>query len=113
LADPLTRTYAAKVTFVDADPAVRLGMTASVRASRRLALPAIHLPLTALIEQDGQPAVWVVDPKNLKVLRRRVELGPFHEDQATIARGLAPGERVVTAGVHKLYPEQSVRLLDD
>lgn len=113
LADPLTRTYAAKVTFVDADPAVKLGMTASVRASRRLALPAIRLPLTALIEQDGQPAVWVVDPKSLKVRRRRVELGPFHEDQVTIARGLAPGERVVTAGVHKLYPEQSVRLLDD
>ncbi|MCB1918415.1 MAG: efflux RND transporter periplasmic adaptor subunit [Candidatus Competibacteraceae bacterium] len=112
LADPLTRTYAAKVTFVDADSAVKLGMTASVRASRRLALPAIRLPLTALIEQDGQPAVWVVDPQSLKVFRRRIELGPFHENQVTIARGLAPGERVVTAGTHKLYPEQQVRLLD-
>jgi multidrug efflux pump subunit AcrA (membrane-fusion protein) len=53
-----------------------------------------------------------VDPKSLKVFRRRVELGPFHKDQVTIARGLAPGERVVTAGVHKLYPDQQVRLLD-
>ena len=113
LADPLTRTYAAKVTFVDTDPAVKLGMTASVRASRQLALPAIRLPLTALIEQDGQPMVWVVDPKSLKVLRRQVTLGPFRGDQVTIAQGLTPGERVVTAGAHKLYPEQPVRLLDD
>lgn len=113
LADPLTRTYAAKITFVDPDSSVQLGMTASVRASRRLALPAIRLPLTALTEHDGQPAVWVVDPKSLKVIRRRVELGPFHNDQVTIARGLAPGERVVTAGVHKLYPDQQVRLLDE
>lgn len=112
LADPLTRTYASKVTFVDPDSSVKLGMTASVRASRRLALPAIRLPLTAVIEHEGQPAVWVVDPKGLKVFRRRVELGSFHKDQVIIARGLAPGERVVTAGVHKLYPNQQVRLLD-
>ncbi|MCB1780863.1 MAG: efflux RND transporter periplasmic adaptor subunit [Candidatus Competibacteraceae bacterium] len=112
LADPLTRTYAAKVTFVDSDSSVKLGMTASVRARRQLALSAIRLPLTALIEHDGQPAVWVVDPKSLKVIRRKVELGPFHNDQITIARGLAPGERVVTAGVHKLYPDQQIRLLD-
>jgi len=112
LADPLTRTYAAKATFVDPDSSVKLGMTASVRVSRRLVLPAIRLPLTALIEQDGQPAVWVVNPKSLKVSRRLVDLGPFHDDQVIITQGLAPGERVVTAGVHKLYPDQQVRLLE-
>ncbi|MCP5158193.1 MAG: efflux RND transporter periplasmic adaptor subunit [Gammaproteobacteria bacterium] len=113
LADPLTRTYTAKITFVDPDSSVKLGMTASVRASRRLALAAIRLPLTALMEYEGHAAVWVTDPKTLKVIRRRVDLGEFHGDQVTIARGLAPGERVVTAGVHKLYPDQPVRLLDE
>jgi RND family efflux transporter MFP subunit len=113
LADPLTRTYAVKITFIDPDSAVQLGMTASVRASRRLAAPAIRLPLTALIEHEGQPAVWVVDPQTLKVARRTVHLGEFHGDQVIVASGLAPGQRVVTAGVHKLYPDQPVRLLDE
>ncbi len=113
LADPLTRTYAVKITFIDPDASVQLGMTASVRASRRLAVAAIRLPLTALIEHEGQPAVWVVDPRTLKVARRTVHLGEFHGDQVIIASGLAPGQRVVTAGVHKLYPDQPVRVLDD
>ena len=113
LADPLTRTYAVKITFVDPDASVQLGMTASVRASRRLAAPAIRLPLTALIEHEGQPAVWIVDAQTLQVTRRPVRLGEFHGDQVIVASGLAPGQRVVTAGVHKLYPDQPVRLLDD
>ena len=113
LADPLTRTYAVKITFVNPDAAVQLGMTASVRASQRLAVAAIRLPLTALIEHEGQAAVWVVDPKTLKVTRHPVQLGDFHGDQVVIASGLMPGQRVVIAGVHTLYPDQPVRLLDD
>ena len=113
LADPLTRTYAVKITFINPDGAVQLGMTASVRASQRLAAPTIRLPLTALIEHEGQPAVWVVDPQTLQVARRPVRLGEFHGDQVIVASGLASGQRVVTAGAHKLYPDQPVRLLDD
>jgi RND family efflux transporter MFP subunit len=113
LADPLTRTYAVKVTLVDPDDAVQLGMTASVRASRRLAEAAIRLPLTALVEHQGQPAVWVVDPRTQKVALQPIKLGEFQGDQVTVASGLTPGQRVVTAGAHKLYPDQPVRLLDD
>lgn len=112
LADPLTRTYAVKVTLVDPDDAVQLGMTASVRASRRLAEAAIRLPLTALVEHDGQAAVWVVDPRTQKVALQPIKLGEFQGDQVTVASGLTPGQRVVTAGAHKLYPDQQVRLLD-
>lgn len=113
LADPLTRTYAVKITLVEPDSAVQLGMTASVRASRRLAVAAIRLPLVALVEHEGQAAVWVVDPKTLKVARRPVQLGEFHDDQIMITSGLAPGQRVVVAGAHKLYPDQQVKLLDE
>jgi multidrug efflux system membrane fusion protein len=112
LADPLTRTYAVKVTLVDPDDAVQLGMTASVRASRRQAEAAIRLPLNALVERDGQAAVWIVDPQTLLVALQPVKLGEFQGDQVTVASGLAPGQRVVTAGVHKLFPNQRVRLLD-
>jgi multidrug efflux system membrane fusion protein len=113
VADPLTRTYAVKVTLVDPDDAVQLGMTAIVLASRRLAEAAIRLPLTAILEHEGQSAVWVVDPDSMTVDPRSVRLGDFHENQVTITSGLTPGQRVVVAGVHKLYPNQRVRLLDD
>ncbi|TVR63267.1 MAG: efflux RND transporter periplasmic adaptor subunit [Candidatus Competibacteraceae bacterium] len=113
VADPLTRTYAVKVTLVDPDEAVQLGMTAIVLASQRLADAAIRLPLTAIFEHEGQSAVWVVDPEAMTVARRPIRLGDFHENQVTVASGLTPGQRVVTAGVHKLYPNQPVRLLDE
>lgn len=112
LADTLTRTYAVKVTLVEPGDAVQLGMTAAVRLRHSIAEAAIRVPLTALVERDGQPTVWIVDPKTMKVALQPVKLGPFHDNGVTILDGLAPGRRVVTAGVHKLYPNQQVRLLD-
>lgn len=113
LADPLTRTYAVKITLIEPDMAVQLGMSASVRASRRLAAAAIRLPLSALFEQQGRNLVWIVDPQTRKVSQRTVELGEFHGDQVVIASGVLPGQRVVTAGAHKLHQEQTVRLLEE
>lgn len=112
LADPLTRTYAVKVTLTDPGDVAQLGMTAAVQSRYLIADAAIRVPLTAIIEHDGQPAVWIVDAHTLKVTMQPVKLGPFHDNEVTIANGLAPGQRIVTAGVHKLYPNQQVRLLD-
>lgn len=113
LADPLTRTYAVKVTLIDANDAVQLGMTAAVQSRHRIAEAAIRVPLTAIIERDGQSAVWIVDEQTLKVTAQPVKLGPFHDNGVAIASGLAPGQRIVVAGVHKLYSNQQIRLLDE
>jgi hypothetical protein len=51
-----------------------------------------------------------VDAKTSRVQRRPVTLGQFREDGATVLAGLAAGDIVVTAGVHKLRPDQPVRL---
>jgi hypothetical protein len=52
----------------------------------------------------------VVDTQTRKVAPRGVHLGPLLGDRAMIMSGLAAGEWVVTAGVHKLAPGQLVRL---
>ena len=39
-------------------------------------------------------------------------IGQFREDGVTVTSGLSAGERVVTAGVHKLRPGQVVRLTE-
>jgi membrane fusion protein, multidrug efflux system len=50
-----------------------------------------------------------VDPKSSRVALRQVAVGQYREDGVTITSGLAAGDVVVTAGVHKLRPNQLVR----
>lgn len=109
-ADPVTRTYAVRVSVPTAPSAVQLGMTASVLFSSTVDPALVVLPLTALARDGTQAAVWIVDPASSKVKRRTVSVGQFREDGVTITAGLHPGDVVVTAGVHKLRPGQQVRV---
>jgi membrane fusion protein, multidrug efflux system len=110
--DPTTRTFAVRVSILDADAAVRWGMTANVVVAGDGIADAALLPLTSIYQRDGQAAVWVFDPASRKVDLRAVELGPFREDGVVVRAGLKSGEWVVTAGVHKLQPGQIVRPQD-
>jgi RND family efflux transporter MFP subunit len=112
-ADPATRTFAVKIALLEPDGAVQLGMTASVALGERTAAAAISLPLSALTQIDGRPAVWVVDPQTAKVNLRPVQVGAYREDGATVIAGLDRGEVVVTAGVHKLVAGEKVRVVSD
>ncbi len=109
--DSVTRTYSARVTIEQPDPAVlRLGMTASVSAPDVDGQSAIRLPLTAIVDHDNQRQVWVVDRHALRVAPRKVQLGSAQNDSVLIVDGLAGGETVVSAGVHMLQPGQRVML---
>ena len=81
------------------------------RASTAQAAPRLSVAQSALFKINGQPQVWVVDRKTGKVAARSVQLGELTGDRAAIVSGLAAGEWVVTAGVHKLAPGQQVRLV--
>lgn len=109
-ADPATRTYAARVTILDAGADVLLGMTATVRFGGG-GSPALTVPLPAVFQQghdDAGHAVWVVGADGTISLRP-VVLGAYTEAGATVVEGLAAGERIVAAGVHKLVAGQKVR----
>jgi multidrug efflux system membrane fusion protein len=110
-ADNVTRTYTVKVTILDADPGVQLGMTASVflKRSNSAHRSVVRLPLTALFQSGSEPAVWVVDPKSSQVSLKPVQVGRYTEDYVTVVSGLRPGDIVVRAGVHKLNPGETVR----
>jgi len=107
--DPATRTFAVRVAIVAPDASLQWGMTANVLLRREANDGAALLPLTALHQRDGNPAVWVYDPATQKVNLRAVEIGPYREDGVVIRGGLRAGEFVVTAGVHKLTDGQTVR----
>jgi multidrug efflux system membrane fusion protein len=109
-ADAVTRTYTVKVSLLDADPRVKLGMTANVLLGSTRLDQAIELPLTALHRKDGTAAVWVVDPASATVTLTPVRLGEYRENTFTVLEGLKPDDLVVTAGVHKLVPGQKVKV---
>jgi len=112
-ADPVTRTFAARVSTTGVPPGARVGMSATVALKAAAGNSAVVLlPLTALVREGESATVWVVDPKTSRVQRRPVQVGEFREDGATIVSGLATGEIVVSAGVHKLRAGQEVKLGD-
>jgi membrane fusion protein, multidrug efflux system len=109
MADAASRTYSARVSLLQPDAAVKLGMTATVEIGQD-AVPSLSVAQSALFRVNGEPQVWVVDRQAQTVAVRSVRLGAFSGQRATVVSGLAAGEWVVTAGVHKLAPGQRVRL---
>jgi multidrug efflux system membrane fusion protein len=112
-ADELLRTFTVKVSILDADEAVRMGMTATVDVQRTEPRPVANLPLTALTQHNGTPAVWVFDPAGQTVRPQTVQVSGYDEVNAKILEGVKTGEWVVTAGVHTLLPGQKVRRLPE
>lgn len=114
-ADRQTRTHEARVSFVDADDAVRLGMTANVIVGNAAPTQTFRLPLTAVTQLDGKAAVWAVreageggataQPVPVQVLQ-------YLNDAAVVTGELKPDDRLVSAGVHLLTPGMAVRPLD-
>ena len=109
-ADPVTRTYAVRVTAIDTPAEAQLGMTANVLFTPANDSQLVLLPLSALAGDRAQPTVWVVDPSTSQVRAKPVTVGQLREDGVSITGGLAPGDVVVTAGVHKLRAGQTVRI---
>ena len=115
VADPVTRTYAARVAIVQPDARVLLGMTANVRFLSEPpvsgASPELRVPLTAIFQQEGKPAVWVVSSDQTVVLRP-VVVSAYGETSAILTSGVQPGERIVVAGVHKLTAGEKIKVVD-
>lgn len=108
-ADPVTRTFAVKVSLPTQD-ALALGATVAVlpHALDRSGTPVIKLPTSAL-RQDGQSsAVWVLDTASMTVKLQPIEIATADGNDVVVAAGLQPGMQVVSAGVHVLSPGQKV-----
>ena len=112
IADPVTRTYTAKIAVAQTNDEVRLGMTATVKF-RGGQVTAAYIPLSAIYRKNSQTAVWVVDAATHEVNLVPVVAKAFSGNEVAIESGLHGGETIVTAGVHKLYPGQKVRILEN
>ncbi len=112
IADPATRTYPARITLLSAPASVALGMTATVTFEAPLPLPIIALPMQALLREDNATYVWLLDSTNMTVRRSAIEVATVSGNDLVIARGVQPGDRVITAGVHLLKDGQKVKVVE-
>jgi membrane fusion protein, multidrug efflux system len=111
-ADPITRTYRVKCTLPGQPPGWRLGLNTVVTLEAGHAAQGIRIPSTAVYERDRKSAVWIVGDDQTVALRPIV-VARYDTDSVEVSSGLRSGERIVTAGVHKLLVGQKVRLLSD
>ncbi len=108
-ADSATRMRRIKIALDQPSASFRLGATISARLA---AGPdaVIRLPKSALLQEGEKTSVFVVDPQTHAVSLREIEVASDSEGRWIVSGGLAAGERVVTAGVHRLKPGQAVRI---
>lgn len=106
VADTVTRTYPVRVSILEAEGKLHLGMTATVE----LSLPdtGLLLPAGAIFQQGERPAVWVVGPDDT-VRLQVVTVGAWLEEGARISGGVSAGQRVVVAGAHKLTAGEKIQ----
>lgn len=115
-ADPETQTFLVTLRLDDAPPTDLLsGMTASVSwftANGNDAGAAIAVPLACILnDESGDTYVWRVGDDS-RVSRTAVVAGSMIDDGVEILSGLAPGDRILAAGVHFVTEGQLVRPME-
>lgn len=109
VADPVTRTYAARITILNAPAEVKLGMTAYVSFVAKTPDAMFAVPLTALLQDQAATSVWLVENGAVRLVP--VQIGGTAGDDVLLAGGVKAGQTIVTAGVNLLKTGQKVKIL--
>jgi RND family efflux transporter MFP subunit len=110
-ADPVTRTYAARATLLDAGEDVDLGMSARITVAANGGGQRIELPIAALHSRGDAPQVMIVNADGSTRLQA-VKTAGIAGERVIVESGLKAGEVVVSAGASLLRPGQKVRVLE-
>jgi RND family efflux transporter MFP subunit len=119
-ASETTRTYPVTLIMDQPDGAVILPGMAGKASPKgppppEVAEAGLIVPDTAVftLPDDAKTYVWVLDPEAGVVHRREIRTGNVTRFGLAVLDGVAPGEWVVTAGVHYLEEGQKVRLPEE
>jgi len=108
--DPQTGTFRAKVEVPDASGRLKPGMFARVNIVYERREQALQLPRSAILEADGEQAVFVV--VNGKAEQRRVGIGLANDGWVEVTDGLEGTEQVVVVGQAGLKTGTTVKVVD-
>ena len=112
MADPVTRTYAARVSVLQASNDVELGMSARVAVTTGARKERIELPVAAIYGKGDATQVWLVDAGST-VRLQAVKVQGFASDRVVEESGLKQGDVVVVAGAQLLRAGQKVRVYEE
>ena len=104
-------TFRVVCAFDPDDGALQPGMFARIGIDYDSRGAALAIPRTALLEDDGEPAVYVV--RDGKAVRTAITTGYVDGGFIEVRDGLAEGERVVTAGKVALRDGNAVQVIGD
>lgn len=101
-ADPLTRTYAVKLSIPNTDSRVLPGMTCDVTLSSgaKGTVGRVVPSQAVLLSADNRNFVWLV--KSGKAVKRYVTVGDLTGDKVSVAAGLGADDTVIVAGMQKV-----------
>jgi multidrug efflux pump subunit AcrA (membrane-fusion protein) len=91
---PPTKNFDLNLVLVDVDPRIRPGMTAVARIATERIPDVVLVPSEAVFQRDGAPVVYRLDGSQF--VETRVELTKRGKEQAILAAGVGPGDRVAT-----------------
>lgn len=95
-----------------AAPTPGMAATVSIRIDRDSQQAETRIPLTAVVEHAGGPAVWVYRPESGTVGIKPIRISEIRKNgTAVVSEGLGEGELIVCAGVHSLHDGQKVKPL--
>ncbi len=107
-ADSTTMGYPAEIALDNPSEEIKPGMSAQIDLYTGTLENIIALPLDAVIEQDGQHIVYIVENDQAKEVF--VETGVSNDSQIEITTGLEDGQIVVVQGNNFLSDGQQVRV---
>jgi membrane fusion protein, multidrug efflux system len=117
--DPQTRTVTAVFDLTQSEPALRGGQLARLEMTQSISSPGFWLPITALTEsRRGLWGAYALDPSPqgnglMRLDRRELQLLHSEADRAFVRGTLLDGEVVVASGLHRLVPNQLVRIVGE
>ncbi|MFT5591217.1 MAG: multidrug efflux system membrane fusion protein [Bradyrhizobium sp.] len=111
IADPVSRTFTARIALPAGAAQVRLGMTAYVTFVSKTPSGMIRVPLNALVRDKPNTAVWVIEKGTVSLVPVQLA-GPTGNDML-LSGGVSAGQVIVTAGVNLLKSGQKVTILND
>jgi hypothetical protein len=99
--DSVSRTLSLVWEVANPLGVIPIGATATVAVPLGGEVQGVTVPVTAVIEEDGVPVVYV-QVSGESFTRRVVRLGARAGARAVIADGVRPGERVVSGAAYQV-----------
>jgi len=91
---PPPRNFDLDLVLLELDPRIRPGMTAVARIATERIPNVVLIPSEAIFQRDGASVVYELDGSEFH--ERRVQISKRGKEQAVVASGIEPGDRIAT-----------------